>query len=453
MSKLHITLLTAVAVLALATGGSALVAPQLIDYQGYLEDGNGNPITDTLSMTFTIYTDQSKTTSTWSETQSSVGVLGGLFNVTLGSVTPILDTVFNQDERWLVVTIGGNDLDPTRIVSTAYAHRVNTVDGATGGTINGNITAWKGNFGYNTNAGYYAFVAGVWNDASGDFSTVGGGRQDTASGLQSVVGGGWINHATGDQATVGGGQGNIASADWSTVAGGGYSTASGLYGAIGGGFGNLASATYSTVPGGRSNTAAAIYSMAAGRRAQANHDGSFVWADGTNAAFASDTANQFNVRASGGTRIFTNSSATVGVQLTAGSSAWTSISDSTMKRNKRLVEGKEILSRLMSLPIKQWSYKSQDPSIEHIGPMAQDFYAIFGLGEDDKTISTIDPAGVALAAIQEVYSITQKLEKKTARIDNLETQVAELQAQVTALLAERKVKSTDGKALSAVVGK
>ena len=52
MSKLHKTLVMVLVVCALAISVSA--APQLIDYQGYLEDDNGNPITDTLSISFDI---------------------------------------------------------------------------------------------------------------------------------------------------------------------------------------------------------------------------------------------------------------------------------------------------------------------------------------------------------------------------------------------------------------
>ena len=55
--------------------------------------------------------------------------------------------------------------------------------------------------------------------------------------------------------------------------------------------------------------------------------------------------------------------------------------------------------------------------------MAQDFYATFGLGSDDKSISTIDPAGVSLAAIQGLYQVVQD---KDRRITQLENEVAQL---------------------------
>ncbi len=49
--------------------------------------------------------------------------------------------------------------------------------------------------------------------------------------------------------------------------------------------------------------------------------------------------------------------------------------------------------------------------------MSQDFHAIFGLGDNDKAISTIDPAGVVLAAIQELYKRSLELEEKTRQFE------------------------------------
>jgi hypothetical protein len=55
-----------------------------------------------------------------------------------------------------------------------------------------------------------------------------------------------------------------------------------------------------TVPGGLDNNAEGYCSFAEGRRAEALHAGSFVWADSTNADFSSTCDNQFLIRASGG---------------------------------------------------------------------------------------------------------------------------------------------------------
>jgi len=109
---------------------------------------------------------------------------------------------------------------------------------------------------------------------------------------------------------VGGYSGNGVSAVGATVGGGGaYGLAnfvSGNYGTIGGGASNTAGGDYSAVPGGLGNEALGAYSFAAGRGAQANHDGSFVWKDGTEGAIASTGVDQFIISAGGGVGINTN---------------------------------------------------------------------------------------------------------------------------------------------------
>ncbi|MBU0508785.1 hypothetical protein KKH27_08115 [bacterium] len=89
------------------------------------------------------------------------------------------------------------------------------------------------------------------------------------------------------------------------------------------------------------------------------------------------------------------------------------------------MDTRDILTRVSQLPIKQWSYKSQDPSIEHIGPMAQDFWNSFHVGDDSLSISTIDPAGIALAAIQELAKQVNALKEEN---QSLRTQVQTLMA-------------------------
>ena len=79
------------------------------------------------------------------------------------------------------------------------------------------------------------------------------------------------------------------------------------------------------------------------------------------------------------------------------------------------------------MSIATWNWKSQDAGIRHMGPMAQDFYAAFGLGETDKGISTVDGQGVALAAIQGLYQVVQE---KDASIEALKAQI-ETQRDVT----------------------
>ena len=171
----------------------------------------------------------------------------------------------------------------------------------------------------NTASGDYSTVSGGYtNTASGDYSTVGGGYTNTASEIYTTVGGGWNHAALGEYSTVSGGAFNFATQPFSAIGGGFYNSASDTSATISGGDHNAASGKYSTVSGGYVNTASGFasmvgggyanaasgdYSFAAGRRAKANHNGTFVWADQTDADFTSTGADQFLIRASGGVGI------------------------------------------------------------------------------------------------------------------------------------------------------
>ena len=324
---------------------------------------------------------------------------------------------------------------------------------------------------------------------------MGGGQLNTASGLRSVVAGGFGNTASEDYAVVGGGQTN---------------TASGLGSIVSGGARNTANTNYATVPGGLDNTAGGAYSFAAGRRAKASHGGCFVWGDSTDADFESTDTNQFIVRAKfvginstmpvspgsevfgitspqtnnyGGMYVRTSGSAAkpfygysvngntdawtyvdgsdgnkwklyvgnvrltvtttgrVGIGTTAPTeilqvgnatcdgSTWVNVSDRNLKTSFRPVDGSEILRKVAGLPISEWTYKSSTNGSRHVGPTAQDFREVFGLGDNDKTISTIDPSGVALAAIQGlVEELKERDEKMAARDAEIESLKSELRA-------------------------
>jgi hypothetical protein len=281
--------------------------------------------------------------------------------------------------------------------------------------------------------------AGGINGATADFATVGGGKGNNALGFAATIGGGETNAVLGFAATVGGGANNVAgnvagNAIFATVSGGIANIASNEHATVGGGISNTASGKRATVPGGHENTAAGDYSFAAGRQAKADHDGAFVWGDSNDFDFASTANNQFSARATGGARFVSaidgSGSPTAGVILNAGAGSWSSLSDRNQKEHFAPVDGQEVLACLGEIPITTWNYKSQDPSIRHIGPMAQDFYAAFGVGEDDTHISTLDADGVALAAIQGLYQMVQEQE---AQIAALQQQNAELEARLAAL--------------------
>ena len=81
-----------------------------------------------------------------------------------------------------------------------------------------------------------------------------------------------------------------------------------------------------------------------------------------------------------------------------------------------------MLAKVSALPLQSWHYTNA-PGTRHVGPMAQDFQAAFGLGADDKSIATVDADGVALAAIQGLDEITKS---QAAEIAALRRQLAEL---------------------------
>src|SRR5204862_3594194 len=103
--------------------------------------------------------------------------------------------------------------------------------------------------------------------------------------------------------------------------------------------------------------------------------------------------------------------------------AYVTTSDRNAKENFSAISPKEILAKVAALPITTWNFKEM-PGLRHMGPMAQDFYAAFGLGGSETTITTVDPDGVALAAIQ---GLNEKLAEKDAKISELEKRLAALE--------------------------
>jgi hypothetical protein len=303
-----------------------------------------------------------------------------------------------------------------------------------------------GGYSGNSSGSYGATVAGGGSDGTTCFDAVANAQTkscaNSASGLYSSVGGGMANSATGDYATVSAGGFGVASGFSSTVAGGAQ---------------NAATGGWATVNGGRNNAATADDSFAAGKNAKATHASSFVWSGyasnqtsqgagrvhffspnglsvhldnpGTNDATGDVDCNRsipgqqcwVFINHNGGQLISTSSGAylsSVGV--------WNNASDRNLKTDFALLDAQDILARVLTLPLTQWRYRSESVGTTHIGPMAQDFYAAFKLGTDDKAIGTVDESGVALAAIQ---GLNKKLDLNDAALRKV---VADKDAQIAA---------------------
>lgn len=181
------------------------------------------------------------------------------------------------------------------IIAGSYGNWISA--GADAATISGGgtyVNSW-----FNRVTDRAGTVSGGYNNQAGD------NAGDASDSALATVGGGTSNTASGGTSTVSGGGQNTASGTDCTVAGGRANTASGTSSAVGGGTHNIADAFAATVPGGSQNTATGDFSFAAGHMADANHNGSFVWADSGNGYFSSTGADQFLIRASRGVGIGT----------------------------------------------------------------------------------------------------------------------------------------------------
>ncbi|MDA9563776.1 tail fiber domain-containing protein, partial [Flavobacteriales bacterium] len=126
-------------------------------------------------------------------------------------------------------------------------------------------------------------------------------------------------------------------------------------------------------------------------------------------------------------QVGTNGTNGNGARLTIGG-VWTNASDRNKKENITEIRGEEIINKLEQLSITRWNYIGESPSITHIGPMAQDFSRLFDVGDDNKSISTIDPSGIALVAVKELINLNKEQQQT---IQQLEGAVTQLQQKAT----------------------
>jgi hypothetical protein len=417
-------------------------------------------------------------------TGSSSIALGG-FNEATGDFSAALGT--NTQAVGYAATALGRFTNATGDFSMA-AGSVSTAS-ATGSTALGGNTVASAD--YSTATGRYTDAIGYAATAIGDsslasgplsfaagFRTVASGNTSTAMGRytdaigyaatamgDSTLASGLMSFATGFRTTASGnyaaamGSGTMASGNYAaamgynTTAGGNYATAMGFITTASGtastamGDNTIASGRNSTAMGesttasGNESTAMGYFTTASGDRSTAI--GSYVSANGqvgslvigdysTSTIMNSAGFNSFRARFEGGYRFYTSSDLTTSCALSAGSNAWSTTSDSRLKENFEPVNGEDFLNKISLLSLTSWNYKKQNPqTFRHYGPMAQDFFAAFGKDKygtigNDTTINSADFDGVNLIAIQ-------ALEKRTQKIQQLETDNAKLQKELNDL--------------------
>lgn len=475
--------------LLLITGHGSLVTsstaqpPSLINYQGRLMEGTGL-VNKVVSLELALYDAPTNGVVLYVDKDpEGVPVVDGLYSTYLGDHTVVgdLDQALTNREAWLEVVVEGLPLVPReRMASVAYARQVPGLLLTPENGIVLNPLAGTNVITASTNA---AILGGRQNRifqshnaviAGGDFNRIGTGA------TASAIGGGSDNLiASGTRRSVvaGGGLNQIFSNSLHSTIGGGYDNSIGSYvdgGTIVGGFRNNISrggtgdvfvaptilggsdhsigsqsdwavvvggdqgllgtnSPFAVILGGNDNRVDdnCAYAFAAGRRARAYHPGAFVWGDTNNASLFSTNANSVTMRFSGGYRLFSNSGASIGAHLPPSASSWAALSDRNAKENFEPVDTAAILEKLAALPVTAWTYKDDPNHRRYIGPVAQDFHAAFGLG-DDVTINTLDTDGVALAAIQALARGNHELRRMN---DEMKRENEALRAEIAAIKA------------------
>jgi hypothetical protein len=362
--------------------------------------------------------------------------------------------------------IGGNSIN-----SVASGVRGATIAGGgsnTTGIYPNRVTGDQGTVGggaSNTSGLQAAIGGGVFNAATGDGSTVAGGTSNQALAQLSAIGGGNNNESTALFGTVGGGNDNAASGLASAIPGGSRNVASGDYSFAAG----RRAKTFAAAPhpgafvwadtndfdfnssaanefavratGGVRFRTAVDASGGPTREVRFNPNSELEFGSAVRqmlnlwgSAFGvgvQDATMYFRTgigaTADGGFSWFKggvhndsrNNAGTGGVELMRLASNGTlfvtggtvgTLSDRASKRAFAAVDPAQVLEKAIGLPVAKWSYIA-NPGARHIGPTAQDFRAAFGLGDDERSIATVDADGVALSAIQ---GLNAKLEAKIA---------------------------------------
>ncbi len=306
------------------------------------------------------------------------------YNVAIGSTALYVNKTNSQN---VAVGYGGlqNCTNDSELVAVGYLALQND-NAAHQGTLSG--------FGENTAVGYQTLQADVT------------GVDNTAVGYQALNAN---TISTGNTAL------GYRALFTTTSSGGSENTAIGS--------GALANLGLGNGAGGGTNNVALGYG--AGDSLFNGNDNIYIGNTGPTSGFAEDNTIRIGTQ---GLQTATYLAGTVyanGVALT---------SDRNAKENFQPVDSQAVLAKVAALPVTEWNYKDSKAS-EHMGPVAQDFQAAFGLnGGDDKHISVVDEGGVALAAIQGLNEkVEGRSQKAEGEIEQLRTENAELRARLEKL--------------------
>lgn len=403
------------------TNQAVMASTNTISYQGQLTDSAGNPLNGTYNMVFKLYTASSGGTALWTEPWTggnAVDVTDGLFHVLLGSLNNTLSTVVaSNNQLYLGITVGTDSemLPRVQLGSTPFAFQANRAYGLS--ATNGNPAD-----AVYVDANGYVGIGTINPVAPLHILGTGAGFPPTSG--TTVSSGEVLRLRPVDNAVLDIG-GNSVWGAWlqSTNELSLGTTYPLLLNPIGGNVGigttnpgNLlhihGPAIQLKVDGsgiGQSAQIAMVDGQSNGRDwrlvAGQNNSGGLLFSNSTNGieALAITPLGNVGIGITNPTQPLQMGS---GAHVTVGG-MWTNASDRALKENFAAINPLWYLEQVVQLPLSTWNYKTEGSEISHVGPMAQDFYAAFGLGEDDKHIGTVDANGVTLAAIQGLYQLTQ----------------------------------------------
>jgi hypothetical protein len=349
--------------------------------------------------------------------------------------------------RYAVVAGGGST---TASDSNSAGGDYSTVSGGRSNYARLTHTTVSGGFDNYAFDDYSVVGGGRGNDAHGYSTTVSGGDGNTAMGFYGTIGGGQDNGAGTISAhyytTIGGGENNAVSASCGTIAGGCASRADGEYSTIGGGSNNIASGIASTVPGGIDNHAEGDYTVAMGRQAQAVHDGSFVWADGSGNDYTTTADNQFLIRANGGVGIGTNiPQEQLDVAGNVKCSSLQEVSDARLKTDIRPIsDALDKVGQLQGVSFN-WNQEAESvgatPGDHQIGLVAQEVEQVIPelVSTPENGYKSVDYTKLTAVLVEAVKEL--KTDNDNLRLEN------------TSLREDVQSLKTDMEALKAVLGK
>lgn len=197
MKPSHLTTLLALLTTLVAAVAAFSAVPSTINYQGYLKNTDGTPVSTATTIRFSLYSSNpARNNPVWQESKS-ITPINGIYSTQLGSVTPI--TAPFDMPHWLGVKVAGDaEMDLQTLSSVPYALTAGGIDPGTltlltGGTANkglivkgatgqaGNLQEWQNSAGTaiasvsagGTISGDGSGLTGLWK-TTGNTGTVAG---------------------------------------------------------------------------------------------------------------------------------------------------------------------------------------------------------------------------------------------------------------------------------------